>query len=92
MNKTNLGQFYTKNSAYIIRNFKHLIPKQETIVDPFAGEWDLLNLFKNPKVGFDIDPKTPDTIQRDFLTEPINLKNSWVVTNPPYLARNKNKG
>lgn len=91
MNKSNLGQFYTRKGDYIIGNLKKFIPPWEPIIDPFAGEWDLLNLFDNPKEAFDIEPKNSYTIQRDVLLNPIKLTKKWVITNPPYLAKNKSK-
>lgn len=90
MTKSKLGQFYTKKSEYIIGNLKKYIPQNEIIIDPFAGEWDLLNNFENPKEAYDIEPKNKDTIKRDTLFNPPSYENKWVITNPPYLARNKN--
>ena len=40
---------------------------------------------------YDIDPKCDNTIQRDTLKDPPTYDNKFVLTNPPYLARNKNK-
>src|ERR1700748_1343372 len=91
--KQNLGQFYTTNSQYIIGNLINQIPEGSNIIDPFAGNFDLLNLFseKYNKLAYDIDPQNIDTIKQNTLLEPPNYKNSWIITNPPYLARNKNK-
>ena len=94
MLKTNLGQFYTTNYDYILQNM--LIPAGvSTIIEPFAGNCDLLN-FINDKNKYtielyDIDPKCDNTIQRDTLKDPPTYDNKFVLTNPPYLARNKNK-
>jgi len=91
--KQNLGQFYTTNSQYIIGNLINEIPEGSIIVDPFAGNFDLLNLFsdKYNKIAYDIDPKNDLTIQQDTLLNPPDYRNSWIITNPPYLAKNKNK-
>jgi len=89
--KKELGQFYTRNSKYIIGNLIDYIPKDACIIDPFAGEWDLINLFDNKKIAYDISPKNDLTIKRDTLNYPPDYKYKWVITNPPYLARNKNK-
>lgn len=91
MSKKELGQFYTKNAEYITQGLKSAIPEKCEVVDPFSGEWDLLNIFDNPKKGYDIEPKNNFTIKRDTLEKPLDYSNSWVITNPPYLARNKTK-
>jgi len=89
--KQEFGQFFTKNAQYIIGNLVQDIPNGSTIVDPFAGQKDLLFLFKNFNIeAFDIDPRFNDIIEQDTLLNPPNYKNKFVVTNPPYLARNKN--
>jgi hypothetical protein len=93
MSKKNLGQFYTTNSDYIIGDLIENIPANSIIIDPFAGNFDLLNLFsddKYTKIAYDIDPKIKNTIQQDTINIPPDYKNSWIITNPPYLARNKN--
>lgn len=93
-NKKNLGQFYTTNYEYILSNME--IPSNvKTIVEPFVGNGDLLKFIKNKpnyKLEFyDIDPKITDTIKRDTLTNPPDYTDKFVLTNPPYLARNKSK-
>jgi hypothetical protein len=65
-------------------------------VDPFAGDWDLLNLAQkhiqvNHAHAYDLDPQNPETIQQDTLLHPPDYKGLYVITNPPYLARNKTK-
>ena len=90
--KKDLGQFYTTNYSYILQNLK--IPeKEKNIIEPFAGQGDLLN-FIEKKDGvnieyYDIDPKKQFIIKRDTLLNPPEYKNKFVITNPPYLARNK---
>ena len=64
------------------------------VIEPSAGKGDLLDwLEKNgntlPVEMYDIEPKKEGIIQRDTLTEPPNYKDTWILTNPPYLARNK---
>ncbi len=90
MKKKNLGQFFTTNSQYIIGNLLEFIPKETVVVDPFAGNWDMLNLIENEKLAYDIDPKNKKTIKQDTLTNPPNYEGKYVITNPPYLASNKN--
>lgn len=92
-NKTKYGQFYTTNYKYILSNMT--IPSNiKHIIEPFTGKADLLNFITNKNKYiielYDIDPKYEGTIKRDTLKEPPNYKNKFVLTNPPYLARNKN--
>lgn len=87
-----MGQFYTKNSKYILSGITGIIPEDVVVVDPFAGENDLLNLLpNNNKIAYDIEPQQNNIIKRDTLKAPPNYNNQWIITNPPYLARNKNK-
>lgn len=91
--KKTKGQFYTTNCDYILEN----ISISETIshiIEPFAGRGDLIKWAKKqlpdvPICAYDIDPKCDTVEQRDTLQNPPDYTNSWVITNPPYLARNK---
>lgn len=111
--KTQLGQFFTKNSNYIVGNLLDIFPKKSIIVDPFVGEGDLLKIIPNSHpliptniekiqkniiinnkrmiIGFDIDKKIKGAIYKDTLNNPPDYTGVWIITNPPYLARNKNK-
>ena len=91
--KKELGQFYTTNSDYIVGNLLDVFPHNATIVDMFAGNWDLLNLVKDTHsvIGYDIDVKNNYTVQQDSFNCITNYKGKWIITNPPYLAKNKNK-
>jgi len=94
MSKTQLGQFYTTNYDYILQNMK--IPDNiKTIIEPFAGNGDLLKFIQNKEYYtfelYDIDPKCETAIKRDTLENPPCYDNKFVLTNPPFLARNKNK-
>lgn len=89
-NKVKLGQFYTKRSNYIIGNLIQDIDKNMKVIEPFCGEGDLL-IFDNDCEIYDIDPKIDKCIKRDTLLDPLDYTNKLVVTNPPFLARNKNK-
>jgi hypothetical protein len=91
--KSQLGQFYTTNYQYILQNMK--IPQDvKYIIEPFVGNGDLLNFIENQNQytieKYDIDPKIQDTVQCDTLLHPPIYDNKFVLTNPPYLARNKN--
>lgn len=94
--KQQLGQFYTRNADYICQNLISIFPENAIVVDPFAGEWDLLFLVADNRPtteleGYDIDPKNDMTQRRDSLKNSIALGGKWVVTNPPYLAKNKSE-
>lgn len=88
--KQELGQFYTTNYTHILQNM--VIPETiSKVIEPFAGNCDLLNFLKphHEVVCYDIDPKNSYTIRQDTLLNPPNLDNCFILTNPPYLARNK---
>lgn len=91
--KKSLGQFYTKNAEYILQDLVVIPKTTQRIIDPFCGEWDLLNQIHTniQKIGIDVYPKTPNTILNDSLLSPISYTNTdYIITNPPYIARNKN--
>ena len=93
--KKNKGQFYTVRSDYILDGLPGPPTAATRIVEPFAGQGDLLTWFHSrhsttePIEAYDIDPKRADIQQRDTLLNPPDYTGSWVLTNPPYLARNK---
>ncbi len=92
-NKRQLGQFFTKNTDYILQGFSDYI-KNKNITDPFAGNGDLLYWAKkyNPKSikGFDVDRKLVDDNMIYYNNSLINqLDYEFVLTNPPYLYQNK---
>jgi len=91
--KKHLGQFFTTNYKYILQDM--VIPQECDIIEPFAGNGDLVDFIKSScslkKLEcYDIDVKHAYIIQRDTLSNPPCYDNKFVVTNPPYLARNKN--
>jgi hypothetical protein len=90
--KQKLGQFYTTNYDYILQNL--YIPKNIIkIIEPFAGNGDLLNFIKDKEYYelecYDIEPTKDYIIEKNTILDPPNLNNSFILTNPPYLARNK---
>ena len=92
--KKNKGQFYTTNARYILDGLLHPPTDARCIIEPFTGKGDLIEWIRGtdttlPIEMYDIDPKIDGTIQRDTLKSPPNYKHSWIITNPPYLARNK---
>ena len=95
LNKQKLGQFYTTNHQYILQGME--IPNNiDTIIEPFAGNGDLIYFIKNINKKYDIecydiDPKKDYIIKKDTILDPPNYNNKYLITNPPYLARNKSK-
>jgi hypothetical protein len=82
------GQFYTTRYDYILEGLS--IPTDCTLVEPFAGEGHLLRWKTTAAVeAYDIEPKADGIVQRDTLKNPPAYANKWVLTNPPFLARNK---
>ena len=88
--KKALGQFYTTNYEYILEGFN--VPSGSKVVEPFVGQGDLLKWIgpDHSVEVYDIDPKI-DAITRDTLVDPPDYEGKFVITNPPYLAKNKNK-
>lgn len=90
--KQKLGQFFTTNSEYIIGNLVDIIQDNSKVIDPFAGDWDLLKCVDKPTIelcGFDIEPRNEKTVKQDTLKYPPSYTGCWIVTNPPYLGKNK---
>lgn len=90
--KKKLGQYYTENYKYILNGM--IIPKEVSeIVEPFAGSGDLLNFINDRDKYvikcYDIDPKQDWIIKRDTIMDPPEYTDKFILTNPPYLARNK---
>ena len=83
------GQFYTTNYEYILDGFSQ--PLECTVIEPFAGKGDLLKWLKKDYQieAYDIEPKATNILQRDTLRDPPVYTDKWILTNPPYLARNK---
>lgn len=87
MSKKNFGQFYTVNYSYILNGFEKPSGK---VLEPFAGKGDLIDWLDHDNYeAYDIDPKRGDIIMRDTLLNPPCYKDTYIITNPPYLARNK---
>lgn len=92
MNDLNRTQHYTTNASYITNSLLDFILSNAALVEPFCGAGDLVALFPNHEwEKYDIEPKTPDTIPCDTLLSPQNYRGKWVITNPPFLAKNKAK-
>lgn len=93
--KSYLGQFFTSNVDFILKDFEHLV-LDKNIYDPFAGigfllSWAQRNKAKSIK-GSDIDTQLlnnmPDNMKNiiGFNDSLANIEYSdFVLTNPPYL-------
>lgn len=92
-NKQKLGQFFTTNYKYILSDLS--IPDNiKKIIEPFCGNGDLLNFFDKNKYiveCYDIEPKHKYIIKKDTIKTPPNYSNAFIITNPPYLSRNKSE-
>lgn len=90
--KQQLGQFFTTNQDYILSNMS--IPDNVyNIVEPFAGEGHLLDFIAKKDdyniECYDIEPMKDYIRQKDTIRFPPSYMNKFILTNPPYLARNK---
>lgn len=89
-NKKEYGQFYTTNVDYILQGLS--FPQDKTLIEPFVGNGDILKWIGNYDVEiYDIDPKIENCQKRDTLKNPPIYEDKFVITNPPYLAKNKTK-
>jgi hypothetical protein len=88
--KKERGQFYTVNHGYILEGLAKP-PPGVRVVEPFAGQGDLLDWLGAGYTceAYDLEPKDARVKKRDTLLDPPEYTGSWVITNPPYLARNK---
>ena len=98
--KRELGQFYTTKYDYILEGMS--IPEGAQVIEPFVGAGDLClwahqgGIDVNEIECYDIDP--PSSLRLDFnisvldtLKNPPNYNDKFIVTNPPFLAKNKAK-
>jgi len=89
--KRTLGQFFTKNDFWLKKHILNFIKTTKTSIafDPFAGDGDLLEVAK--RIGFtktkglDLD-RSLDWETNDSLLNVPKIKNSLIITNPPYLT------
>lgn len=91
--KKSLGQFYTTNSDYILQNLE--LPENIEVIEPFVGQGDLViwtkkNVKYKSIETYDLDPKIKCDNVVDTIKFPPIYENKYVITNPPYLAKNKN--
>ena len=98
--KRELGQFYTTKYDYILEGMS--IPAGSKVIEPFVGAGDLCLWAHQNGVDvsevecYDIDPPSTlrlefDILVRDTLKSPPDYDNKFILTNPPFLAKNKAK-
>jgi hypothetical protein len=90
MSKQLLGQFYTTTDPFSISDafssWYQMVPKNTTILEPFAGAGHLFSYVDSNWDGFDIEPNHPNVKQQDTLKDfPTGYQ--VCITNPPYLAK-----
>ena len=102
MSKRDLGQFFTRDSVWLrphIRAHIEALSERYTVcVDPFAGDGHLLELASDMGyhvLGHDIDQGICDTKEwgkpNDSIRRVLVHERAFVLTNPPYLAKNSAK-
>lgn len=92
--KQKLGQFFTTNSDYILSGFEFVV-NGKCVIDPFAGNGDLLSWAEKngaiQTIGYDLVPRKDTIIKNDSIRNPPSYTNKVLVSNPPYLSKNKYK-
>lgn len=93
--KSRLGQFYSALWNELLAGLS--VPPGLVVVEPFVGAGHLLRACPDGAVLelYDIDPplraqaRVDGTVRRDTLADPPDYGGKFVLTNPPYLARNR---
>ena len=87
-------QYFTKEKYWRKKHILNFLYKYKNydLVDPFAGNGHLLDSFYNcrKKIGYDIDKNLKWKINDSLKKIPFH-KNSFIITNPPYLSKVSNK-
>lgn len=89
--KRSLWQFFTKNHFWLHDHVLNFIKSTHSKIafDPFAGDGELLKVANTIGIkklkGFDIDTLLQRAYNDSLLYIP-NVKNSIIITNPPYLT------
>ena len=86
--KVELGQYFTRQATWYDDIVKAFTSGYERIIDPFAGDGDLLKVFDTATAGYDIDPTLNWTHNDSLAGIPTAEPRDICVTNPPYLAKN----
>ena len=83
---------YTTNAVDICKNLLEDIPKDAYLVEPFVGKGDLVKIFPSSNWEiYDVDNQLvlPNLIHQNTLIDIPDYSGKWVITNPPFLAKNK---
>jgi hypothetical protein len=89
--KRSLGQFFTKNDFWLKGHILDFIKSTRATValDPFAGDGDLLRASRSigfkKIIGMDIDHSLGWKHNDSLVRVPV-MRNSIIITNPPYLT------
>lgn len=87
------GQFFTSNASFLLRDYGDFV-RGKVALDPFAGDGDLLKWAENNGAisieAYDLFPRNDWTALRDSLRDPPSYAHRFLISNPPYLASNKN--
>ena len=93
------GLPYPSSIENTVGHRDEITPDISRIMEPFAGTGELLEWIRHnyanhhitipPIEAYDIDPKKEGILTRDTLMSPPDYTDAWILTNPPYLARNK---
>lgn len=93
------GLPYPSSIENTVGHRDEITPDIRRIMEPFAGTGELLEWIRHnyanhhitipPIEAYDIDPKKEGILTRDTLMSPPDYTDAWILTNPPYLARNK---
>ncbi|MGB0377404.1 MAG: hypothetical protein ACPGGE_01185, partial [Poseidonia sp.] len=102
LSKRNLGQYFTRDDAWlrphIVEHLRSLHVRYNTCLDPFAGDGHLLNVAAS--LGFDVVGHDVDAAicaangwgePNDSILDVPSHADAFVLTNPPYLAKNSAK-
>lgn len=86
--KHDLDKFYTNPSVAEFCYGRLLsFVKDETLVEPSAGDGSFYKILRSPKIGFDVDTECDGVILGDWFDQSVPL-DSVVVGNPPFGNRN----
>lgn len=90
MDNNNTKHYSDKANTLLFR-LTDILDKDMNVVEPFAGSGSLLSIISkfNSCESYDIIPNSEGIEQRDTLNNPPSYKGKYVITNPPYLAKNK---
>ena len=92
--KQRQGQYFTTNATELLKDLEDTV-RNAIVCEPFAGGGDLVEwCYSNGAQGvkaYDIQPQNETIIVNDSIRTPWYEGCDVVVTNPPYLSRNKNQ-